>query len=178
MRLIKLIHPSSSRKRATAKTEKAFKEIYPEEDFTYNFYDESIAAFYKAEQNISRLLTWASGLCVFISCLGLLGLAIFITNTRTKEIGVRKVLGASVTQIVSLLSKDFVSLVLIAFVITVPLSWWAMHNWLQDFAYRTSLSWWLFALTGAGMLFIALFIVSIRTVKAATVNPVKSLRTE
>ena len=169
---------SDTWKRALAKTEQAYKESYPENDFTYNFYDESIAAFYKTEQNISRLLTWASGLCVFISCLGLLGLAIFVTNSRTKEIGVRKVLGASVAQIVSLLSKDFISLVLIAFVITLPLSWWAMHNWLQDFAFRTSLSWWVFALTGAGMLLIALFILSIRTVKAATVNPVKSLRTE
>ena len=87
---------SETWKRALAKTEQAFKEIYPGNDFTYNFYDESIAAFYKTEQNISRLLMWASGLCVFISCLGLLGLAIFVINTRTKEIGVRKVLGASV----------------------------------------------------------------------------------
>jgi ABC-type antimicrobial peptide transport system permease subunit len=164
--------------KALAKTEKAYKEIYPDNDFTYSFYDESIASFYKAEQNISRLLTWAAGLCVFISCLGLLGLAIFITNSRIKEIGVRKVLGASVAQIVSLLSKDFISLVMIAFVITLPLSWWAMHNWLEDFAYRTSLSWWLFALTGAGMMFIALSILSIRTVRAAIANPVKSLRTE
>ena len=165
-------------KLALAKAEKAYKEIYPENDFKSNFYDESIASFYKEEKNISRLLTWSAGLCVFISCLGLLGLVIFITNTRTKEIGVRKVLGASVLQVVTLLSKDFVSLVLIAFVITLPLAWWAMYNWLQDFVYRTTLSWWVFGLTGAGMLIIAMIILSIRTIKSASANPVKSLRTE
>lgn len=165
-------------KRALAKTEKAYKEVYPENDFKYNFYDETIASFYKTEKNISRLLQWSSGLCVFISCLGLLGLVIYITNTRTKEIGVRKVLGASVLQIVSLLSKDFISLVLIAFIITLPLAWWAMHNWLQDFAYRTSLSWWLFGVTVIGMVLVAMFILSIRTIRSASANPVKSLRTE
>lgn len=165
-------------KRAIAKVEKLYKEIYPEDDFKYQFYDESIADFYKEEQNISRLLKWAAGLCIFISCLGLLGLVMYITNTRTKEIGVRKVLGASVTQIVALLSKDFVSLVLVAFLITSPVAWWFMHNWLQDFVYRTSLSWWVFAVTGAGMILIAMLILSIRTVKSAIENPVKSLRTE
>lgn len=165
-------------KNGLAKVEKSFNKVYPEEDFSYAFFDESIAAFYKSEQDISRLLKWASGLCIFISCLGLLGLAIYITNTRTKEIGIRKVLGASVVQIVSLLSKDFISLVLVAFIIALPVSWWAMHNWLQDFVYRTSLSWWVFAVSGAGMITIALFILSIRTIKSAMVNPVKNLRTE
>jgi ABC-type antimicrobial peptide transport system permease subunit len=161
------------------KIEKEFKKLYPEDpDFNYKFFDETVAAFYKKEQDISRLLKWSSGLCIFISCLGLLGLVIYTTNTRTKEIGVRKVLGASVLQIVSLLSKGFVSLVLVAFIITLPLASWIMHNWLQDFAYRIALSWWLFALTGAGMLIIALLILGIRTVKAASANPVKSLRTE
>ncbi len=164
--------------RALKKTEAAFKEIYPEEDFKHTFFDENIARFYKAEQDIVRLLTWASGLCIFISCLGLLGLVIFTTNSRTKEIGVRKVLGASVGQIVSLLSKDFVSLVLVAFAIAAPAGWWFMHDWLQDFAYRTSISWWIFAATGAGMLVASLAILSIRTVRAATDNPVHSLRTE
>ena len=126
-------------KRALSKVEKFYKEIYPEDDFKYQFYDESIAAFYKTEQNISRLLKWSAGLCIFISCLGLLGLVMYITNTRTKEIGVRKVLGASVTQIVSLLSKDFITLVLVAFLIALPVAWWVMKNWLQDFVYRTSL---------------------------------------
>lgn len=165
-------------KRALAKVEKLYKELYPEDDFKYQFYDESIAGFYKTEQNISRLLKWSAGLCIFISCLGLLGLVMYITNSRTKEIGVRKVLGASVTQLVSLLSKDFLALVLVAFLITLPLAWWAMHDWLQDFVYRTSLSWWVFAATGAGMMLIAMLILSIRTIKSAIENPVKSLRTE
>lgn len=165
-------------KKGLAKVEKVYKEIYPEDEFKYEFYDESIAAFYKTEQNISRLLKWSAGLCIFISCLGLLGLVMYITNTRTKEVGVRKVLGASVMQIVSLLSKDFIALVIVAFLITLPLAWWAMYNWLQDFVYRTSLSWWVFAATGAGMIGIAMLILSIRTIKSAIENPVKSLRTE
>ncbi len=165
-------------KRALEKVEKTYKQLYPEDDFKFQFYDESIAGFYKTEQNISRLLTWSAGLCIFISCLGLLGLVMYITNTRTKEIGVRKVLGASVAQIVSLLSKDFISLVLVAFLIALPVAWWSMNNWLQDFVYRTSLSWWVFAVTGAGMILIAMLILSIRTIKSAIENPVKSLRTE
>jgi predicted permease len=160
------------------KIEKEFKSLYPDAEFEYKFFDETIAAFYKKEQDIKRLLNWSAGLCIFISCLGLLGLVIYTTNTRTKEIGVRKVLGASVVQIVSLLSKDLVSLVLVAFVIAAPLAWVAMNNWLQDFAYRTSISWWVFAACGIGMLLIAIVVLGIRTVKAAVANPVKSLRTE
>lgn len=165
-------------KETMAKVEKEFKTLFPEDDFKYNYFDETIAAFYKAEQDISRLLKWAAGLCIFISCLGLLGLVIYTTNTRTKEIGVRKVLGASVTQIVSLLSKDLVSLVLIAFIIAAPLAWLAMNKWLQDFVYRTQISWWVFAVCGISMLLLAVFVLGIRTVKAAMANPVKSLRTE
>jgi len=169
---------SDSWKETLAKVEKEYKLLYPEDDFKYTFFDESIAAFYKTEQNITRLLKWSSGLCILISCLGLLGLAIFITNTRTKEIGVRKVLGASVVQIVSLLSKDFIALVMVAFIIVLPLAWWAMHNWLQDFVYRTALSWWIFAATGVGMILIAMLILSVRTIRSATENPVRSLRSE
>jgi len=169
---------SDSWKETLAKVEKEYKVLYPEDDFNYKFYDESIAAFYKTEQNITRLLKWSSGLCILISCLGLLGLAIFITNTRTKEIGVRKVLGASVVQIVSLLSKDFIALVMVAFIIVLPLAWWAMHNWLQDFVYRTALSWWIFAATGVGMILIAMLILGVRTIRSATENPVRSLRSE
>ena len=161
------------------KIEREIKTLYPEDDaFNYKFFDETIAAFYKKEQDISRLLKWSAGLCIFISCLGLLGLVIYTTNTRTKEIGVRKVLGASVTQIVSLLSKDLVSLVLIAFVIAAPLAWLAMNTWLEDFAYRTNISWWVFAACGISMLMIAIVLLSIRTIRAALTNPVKSLRTE
>ena len=123
-------------------------------------------------------MNWSAGLCIFISCLGLLGLVIYTTNTRTKEIGVRKVLGASVTQIVSLLSKDLLSLVLLAFVIASPLAWFAMNKWLQDFVYRTNISWWVFAICGVGMLLVAVILLAMRTIKAALANPVKSLRTE
>ena len=164
---------------ALEKIEREVKKLYPEDDaFNYKFFDETIAAFYKKEQDISRLLKWSAGLCIFISCLGLLGLVIYTTNTRTKEIGVRKVLGASVTQIVSLLSKDLVSLVLIAFLIAAPLAWLAMNSWLEDFAYRTNISWWIFAACGSSMLIIAVVLLSIRTIRAALTNPVKSLRTE
>jgi hypothetical protein len=165
-------------KATIAAVNKAFKEIYPEEEFNYTFFDEDIAKFYVKEQNIARLLNWSTGLAVFISCLGLLGLVIYTTTQRVKEIGVRKVLGASVSQIVSLLSKDFLQLVMFAFIIAAPLAWWAMNKWLEDFAFRTTISWWLFVLSGLAMLIIALLTLSIQTFRSATVNPVKSLRTE
>ncbi len=164
--------------RAIQKTEAAFKSLYPEENFSYDFFDQRIAQFYDAEQKLLRLLAWATGLCIFISCLGLLGLVVFTTHTRTKEIGVRKVLGASIVQLVMLLSKDFVILVLGAFLIAAPLAAWFAHDWLQDFAYRIGLSWWIFAVAALGMLLLALTILSIRTVRAAMENPVNSLRTE
>jgi putative ABC transport system permease protein len=157
---------------------KVWKEIYPEDDFEYTFLDEDIGKFYKSEQDISSLLKWATGLAILISCLGLLGLVIYTTNQRTKEIGVRKVLGASVSQIVSILSKDFVVLVLIAFAIAAPVAWWATSKWLENFAYKTSVSWWIFALSGILMVIVALLTLSIQTIKAANANPVKSLRTE
>jgi len=165
-------------KNTISQIEKVYKELYPEKEFDYKFFDESIAEFYKTERDTSRLLTWATGLCIFISCLGLLGLVIYTTNLRTKEIGVRKVLGASVSQIVSLLSKDFISLVIIAFVIAAPAAWWAMHKWLEDFAYRAAISWWIFGLSGAAMIMLALLTLSIQTIRSAMANPVKSLRTE
>ncbi|HEY6503050.1 MAG TPA: ABC transporter permease [Chitinophagaceae bacterium] len=163
---------------AIAKMEKDWKEVYPGFDFNYSFFDKTIASFYKSEQNISRLLVWATGLAIFISCLGMLGLVIYTTTQRTKEIGVRKVLGASVAQIVSLLSKDFLQLVVFAFIIAAPLAWWAMDKWLADFAYRTPVSWWVFITGGLIMIFIALFTLSIQTIRSAIANPVKSLRTE
>lgn len=156
----------------------AWKEIYPAEEFKYEFLDESIAKFYKKEQDTASLLNWSTGLAIFISCLGLLGLVIYTTTQRTKEIGVRKVLGASVSQIVSLLSKDFMSLVLLAFVIAAPVAWWAMNKWLQDFAYRTTFNWWIFAISGGIMLIISLLTLSIQTIRSAVANPAKSLRTE
>jgi len=165
-------------KTTIASVEKAFRELYPEDDFSYAFLDESIAKFYKSEQNLSSLLKWATGLAIFISCMGLLGLVIYTTNQRTKEIGVRKVLGASVTQIVSLISKDFIQLVLLASILAIPLSWWAMHKWLENFAYKTTVSWWVFVLSALFMMAIALLTLSIQTIRAASINPVDSLRAE
>jgi putative ABC transport system permease protein len=170
--------PGTSWKNTISKIESAFKKYYPEEEFSYEFFDESIARFYKSEQDLSRLLKWATGLAIFISCMGLLGLVIYTTNLRTKEIGVRKVLGASVSNIVSLLSKDFIVLVMIAFIIAAPLAWWAMNAWLQNFAYRISINWWVFIASGLSMMVIALMTISVQTINAAMANPVKSLRTE
>ncbi|QMU31376.1 ABC transporter permease [Adhaeribacter radiodurans] len=124
------------------------------------------------------MINIASGLSIFISCLGLFGLATLAVARRTKEIGVRKVLGASVTSIVSLLSRDFLKLVLLANVIAWPFASWFMHQWLQDFAYRTPLSWGLFALAGLTAVLVALVAVSFQAIKAAVANPVKSLRSE
>jgi putative ABC transport system permease protein len=163
---------------ALAKIEREHKALYPDNEFKSIFFDDTIAGFYKKEQDVTRLLNWSAGLCIFISCLGLLGLVIYTTNARTKEIGVRKVLGASVIKLVALLCKDLMLLVLIAFVMAAPLAWIAMSEWLQDFAYRTQIGWWVFAVCGLSTLLIAVIVLGIRTVKAAMANPVKSLRTE
>ncbi len=165
-------------KNAISKIEKAWKEVYPADDFEYHFLDEEIAKYYTAEQNVSGLLKWATGLAVFISCLGLLGLVIYTTTQRTKEIGVRKVLGASVAQIVSMISKDFIILVIVAFVIAAPLAWLGMNKWLENFAYRTAISWWIFFVSATAMIIIALVTLAFQTIKAAMANPVESLRSE
>jgi len=165
-------------KKAIAKMQLAWRAVYPDQDFDYQFLDKTIQGFYQQEQQLSKLLSWAAGVAILISCLGLLGLVIFTANQRIKEIGIRKVLGASVAQIIALLSKDFVRLVAIAFVIAVPFAWWATHQWLQNFAYHTELSWWIFAIGGITMLAIALLILSLRAGRAAMANPVNSLRTE
>ncbi|MEP7141908.1 MAG: FtsX-like permease family protein [Ferruginibacter sp.] len=165
-------------KSSIAGIQKAYKKMYPEEDFNFKFFDDTIAKFYEREQFTASLLQWATGLTIFISCLGLLGLVIYTTNTRTKEIGIRKILGASVANIVSILSKDFVLLVIIAFLIAAPVAWWATYQWLQDFAFKTAISWWVFIVSGISMLLIALITLSIQTIKTAIANPAKSLRTE
>ncbi len=161
-----------------AKVEKAFKAVYPNDDFEYHFIDDTIAKFYTAEKNTASLLLWCAGLTVFISCLGLLGLVIYITNQRTKEIGVRKVIGASIAQIILLLSKDFIKLIGLAILIAIPIAWWGTNKWLEDFAYKTTLSWWVFALGGGILLVIALIVLCLRTFRAAAVNPVELLRSE
>ncbi|MES2732860.1 MAG: ABC transporter permease [Bacteroidota bacterium] len=157
---------------------KAWQEAFPEEVFTYTFLDEHIAQFYEQETMISRLINLFALVAIFIGCLGLYGLVSLMAIQRTKEIGVRKVLGASVGSVVGLLSKDFLKLVLIANVIAWPLAYYAMNKWLEDFAYRIDIRWWVFALAGVIALLIALFTVSFQAIKAALANPVKSLRTE
>jgi putative ABC transport system permease protein len=155
-----------------------FRTFDPASTPELRFLDENFSQQYKAEQKQGEVLLTFTVLAVLIACLGLFGLAAFAAEQRTKEIGVRKVLGASVASIVTLLSKDFLKLVLIAIVVATPIAWWAMHQWLQDFAYRTELSWWLFALSGLLAIGIALLTVSFQSIKAALMNPVKSLRSE
>lgn len=165
-------------KNTIARVEKEYKMLYPESDFEYTYLDENIAKFYDAEKNISKLLIWSTGLTMFISCLGLLGLVIYITNQRTKEIGIRKIVGASATQIIALLSKDFLLLIAIAIIIAVPVAWWGSNAWLGNFAYKTTLSWWVFASGGVAMLLVAFLVMLARTFKVATANPIDSLRVE
>ena len=176
-----LLKPDATGKMWTTaihKIQQAWKQVYPDEDFIYNFFDDSIAKFYKSEQDTSTLLRWATGHSIFISCLGLFGLAIYTTNQRRKEIGVRKVLGATVTQIITLISKDVVQLVLLSFIIAAPLTWWGMNKWLQNFAFRTDVDWWIFVIAGLLLVIAALSTISFQAIKAATANPVKSLRSE
>ena len=165
-------------KTAIAAIEKAYNKVYPADDFEYRFFDEDIAAYYEQEQHIDSLLKWATGLSIVISCLGLLGLVIYTTGQRTKEIGVRKVLGASVPQIATLISKEFLVLVLLAFLIAIPIAWLGIHQWLQNFAYRSPVSIWVFVFGGVIAILVALLTISFQTIKAALANPVKSLRTE
>ena len=155
-----------------------WKQIYPDDDFQYNFVADTVAKFYVKEQNTATLLSWATGLAILISCLGLLGLAVYTTNQRTKEIGVRKVLGASVTQVTTLLSSELAWLICIGFAVATPTAIWVMHKWMQSFADKTAMSWWVFALSGIAMLLAALFTSGIQTLKAAMANPVNSLRSE
>lgn len=158
---------------------KATLTIYnPGFPFEYSFLDDDFNARFKSEQLMGNLSQIFAFLAILISCLGLFGLSAYTAEQRRKEIGVRKVLGSSVPGIISLLSKDFIRLVLIAIILAVPLAWWFMDNWLQSFAYRISINWWVFAFAGLAAIFIALLTVSFQAIKAAIANPVKSLRTE
>ncbi len=165
-------------KNLLAQVESKFKTMAPGMPFSYSFLDESFDRMYRDEQRIGKVAFSFSFLAILIACLGLFGLATYMAEQRTKEIGIRKVLGASVSGIVQMLSKDFVELVLIACVFAIPLAWWAMGQWLQNFAYRVSIGWWVFAAAAVLALLIALLTVSSQAVKAALTNPVKSLRNE
>ena len=162
-----------------SKIESAYGEVYTEvEDYRVRFMDETVATFYNREKRVSTLLNWATGLSILISCLGLLGLVIYTTNRRVKEIGVRKVLGASLFQINSLLCKEFLAIVGVAFVVASPIAWYGIYNWLQDFAYKTSISFWVFLASGFAMILFAVLIISAKTLQVAKTDPVNSLRTE
>lgn len=165
-------------KSTLAKIQQIWKEVHPNEKLDYSFLDDAIHKLYQREQKLSTLVNTSATIAVLISCLGLLGLATFTAEQRTKEIGVRKVLGASISSIVLMLSRDFVLLVGIAILIGSPVAWWGLQKWLSKFAYRVDLEWWVFALAGVMALGIALITVSFQSLKAAVRNPVESLRGE
>ena len=158
--------------------ENTWKKYADHESIEYSFLDQDVGRMYIADQQAGKIITTFSILAIFIACLGLLGLAAFVTEQRTKEIGIRKVLGASVMEVMALLSKEFIKWVLVANVIAWPLAYYVMNNWLKNFAYKIDLSFWVFAASGLFVMIIALLTVSSHAVKAATANPVESLRYE
>jgi len=172
------LNPNRSTTESIVKAEKIFKRFNPFFPFDYKFADVEYARKFDDQQRTARLSAVFAGLTIFISCLGLFGLSIFMAQNRIKEIGIRKVLGASIGSITSLLAKDFLKLVLVAIVIATPFSWLAMNHWLTNFDYRMQISWWIFAYAGTVALVIAALTVSFQAVKAAVANPVKSLRSE
>jgi putative ABC transport system permease protein len=161
-----------------AAVESKWKELIPGRPFSYSFLDETFDKQYRSEERFGKLFLNFAILAILISCLGLLGLASYSTMQRTREIGIRKVLGASFPNIINQLSKDFLQLVLVSFVIASPIAWFFMHRWLNDFAYKIDINWWVFVLAGITAILIAIATVSFQAIKAAIANPVKSLRTE
>ena len=161
-----------------AKTEQIFKQYNPNYPFEYQFIDEEYAIKFGEEQKMGSLATLFAGLAIFISCLGLFGLSAYMAENRRKEIGIRKVLGASVFNITALLSKEFLILVTISLVIAIPVAWWAMNRWLAEYAYRTNIPWWLFVAVAALTIGIALITVSFQAVRVAVTNPVNAIKNE
>ncbi|HVX52807.1 MAG TPA: ABC transporter permease [Chitinophagaceae bacterium] len=172
------IMPGAAAAKAVDNIATTFKKFNPEQPFEYHFINEEYAKKFSDEERVGKLASFFATLAVIISCLGLFGLVSFVAEQRTKEIGVRKILGASTLTLWGLLSREFVVLVSISFFVAVPVSYYFMHGWLQHYTYRAALSWWIFAGAGAGALLITLVTVSFRAIKAAVANPVKSLRTE
>jgi ABC-type antimicrobial peptide transport system permease subunit len=156
----------------------AWNEVDPRKNFVGSFVDENVERWYKKEQRLANIFSSAAGIAILLSCMGLFAVALISIEQRTKEIGVRKVLGASVASIVALLAGDFLKLVLVAIVIASPIAWYIMNKWLSDFAYRIDMPWWIFVLSGAMAVLIAFVTISFRSIKAALMNPVKSLRSE
>ena len=172
------INPNSSAHDALDKIAAVFKKNDPSSPFEYQFVDEEYAKKFNNEERVGKLASSFASLAIFISCLGLFGMASFMAEQRIKEIGVRKVLGASVFNLWRLLSKDFVVLVVISLAIATPFSYYLMNKWLQSYQYRAGISWWVFAITGLGAICLTLLTVSYQSIKAALANPVKSLKTE
>ena len=172
------LNAANSTSQNLAKAEKIFKKYNPEYPFEYKFIDEEYASKFEDEKRTGTLTALFAGLTIFISCLGLFGLAAYMAQNRIKEIGIRKVLGASVTNITTLLSKDFLKLVIISLVLASPIAGYLMYKWLQDYPYRVQIQWWVFVFAGIAAITIALVTVSFQAIRAATANPVKNLRTE
>ena len=172
------INPQLSAHEALRRISPIFAKYSPAEPFDYKFVDEEYDAKFRGESRIGQLAGFFTALAIFISCLGLFGLASFVAEQRTKEIGVRKILGATVFNLWKMLSKDFVLLVSLSCLIAIPIAWWLLHQWLQQFAYRTEISLWIFAAAAIGAILITLVTVSYQSIKAALSNPVHSLRTE
>lgn len=170
--------PAISARAALEKMEAVFKKFNPSQPFDYQFADEEYAQKFGNEERVGKLAGFFAVLAIFISCLGLFGMASFIAEQRTKEIGIRKVLGASVFNLWRLLSKEFVILVVLALLIGIPLAWYFMNNWLENYKYRTEISWWILAAAACGALIITILTVSFQAIKPAIANPVKSLRIE
>lgn len=175
---IKLPNDITKWKPAIQSVEKEWKRLYDGVPFTYTFYDETVQQLYESEEKLQLLVSTATGIAILISCLGLFGLATLTSFQRTKEIGIRKVLGASVSGIVRLLSTEFLLLVFLSVIIATPIAWWLMNKWLEDYAYRIDITWWIFVVAALAAGTIALLTVSYQSIKAALANPVKSLRTE
>jgi ABC-type antimicrobial peptide transport system permease subunit len=163
---------------AVSKVETVFKKFEPASPFNHEFVDLEYERKFSDEERIGKLSSFFAVLAIFISCLGIFGLASFVAEQRTKEIGVRKVMGASVFSLWGMLSKDFVWLVAISLVLAMPMAWYFMNNWLQKYNYRSDIAWWIFASAGVGALLITLLTVSYQSIKAALANPVNSLRSE
>jgi hypothetical protein len=172
------IKPSASASQALTQIQAVFKKYDPENLFQYSFADQEYAKKFSDEERIAKLTTFFAVLAILISCLGLFGLASFVAEQRTKEIGIRKVLGASVAGLWRLLSKDFVILVIVSCIISAPIAWYLMTGWLQKYTYRTEISWWIFAASAGGALIVTLLTISFQAIRAALMNPVKSLRSE
>jgi ABC-type antimicrobial peptide transport system permease subunit len=172
------INPAAGIGDALSKIETGFKKVIPSVPFDYKFVDQEYGLKFSAEERISKLAAFFAALAIFISCMGLFGLASYVAEQRTKEIGVRKVLGATVFNVWRLLSKDFIVLVIISCFIAIPVAWYFLNEWLQKYEYRIHMSWWIFAGAVSCALLITLITVSFQAIKAALANPVKSLRTE